>query len=140
MGMDSGQNSHTNRRVPVAKDGRDAFQKTESISRRRRWSEDEKARIVEESLEPGTRVCDVAKRHSISRGMVFEWRRQAKAGEPRQDAGRSSPALLFRRTSGRTLKKLFPLRPEHSEPNEMQILLQKIQAKLEKDFDFHLRP
>ena len=140
MGMDSGQNSHTNRRVPVAKDGRDAFQKTESISRRRRWSEDEKARIVEESLEPGTRVCDVAKRHGISRGMVFEWRRQAKAGEPRQDAGRSSPALLSRRTSGRTLKKLFPLRPEHSEPNEMQILLQKIQAKLEKDFDFHLRP
>jgi transposase len=94
MGMDSGENSHTNRRVPVAKDGRDAFQKTESISRRRRWSEDEKARIVEESLAPGTRVCDVAKRHGISRGMVFEWRRQAKAGEPRQDAGRSSPAFV----------------------------------------------
>jgi hypothetical protein len=33
---------------------------------------------------------------------------------------------------GRTLKKLFPLPPEHSEPNE--ILLQKIQAKLEKRF------
>jgi hypothetical protein len=33
---------------------------------------------------------------------------------------------------GRTLKKLFPLPPEHSEPNEMHILLQKIQAKLEK--------
>jgi hypothetical protein len=33
---------------------------------------------------------------------------------------------------GRTLKKLFPLPREHSEPNEMHILLQKIQAKLEK--------
>jgi hypothetical protein len=32
---------------------------------------------------------------------------------------------------GRTLKKLFPLPSEHSEPNEMHILLQKIQAKLE---------
>jgi hypothetical protein len=31
---------------------------------------------------------------------------------------------------GRTLKKLFPLPPEQSEPNEMHILLQKIQAKL----------
>jgi hypothetical protein len=33
---------------------------------------------------------------------------------------------------GRTLKKIFPFSPEHSEPNEMHILLQKIQAKLEK--------
>jgi hypothetical protein len=35
---------------------------------------------------------------------------------------------------GRTLKKLFPLPPEHSEPNETHRLLQKIQAKLEKKF------
>jgi len=35
---------------------------------------------------------------------------------------------------GRALKKLFPLPPEHSEPNEMHILLQKIQATLEKRF------
>jgi hypothetical protein len=35
---------------------------------------------------------------------------------------------------GRTLKKLFPLPREHSEPNEMHILLQKIQAKLGKRF------
>jgi hypothetical protein len=32
---------------------------------------------------------------------------------------------------GRTLKKLFPLPPEHSGPNELRILLQKIRAKLE---------
>jgi len=31
-----------------------------------------------------------------------------------------------------TLKKLFPLPPEHSELNEVHVLLQKIQAKLEK--------
>ena len=55
------------------------FRETESIGRRRRWSEGEKARIVEESLKPGARVSDVAKRHGISRGMVFEWRRQATA-------------------------------------------------------------
>jgi hypothetical protein len=33
---------------------------------------------------------------------------------------------------GRTLKKIFPFSPKHSEPNEMHILLQQIQAKLEK--------
>ena len=33
---------------------------------------------------------------------------------------------------GRTLKKIFPFSPDHSEPNEIHILLQKVQAKLEK--------
>jgi hypothetical protein len=36
---------------------------------------------------------------------------------------------------GRTLKKIFPFSPAHSEPNEMHILLQKIQANLEKDLE-----
>jgi hypothetical protein len=35
---------------------------------------------------------------------------------------------------GRTLKKLFPLPPEHPELNEVHVLLQKIQAKLQKRF------
>jgi transposase len=56
--------------------------------------EDEKARIVEESLKPGAHVSEVAKRHGVSRGMVFEWRRKAKAGEPCQDAGRSRPTFV----------------------------------------------
>ena len=34
---------------------------------------------------------------------------------------------------GRTLKKLFPLPPEHSEPNA-HFVLQEIQAKLKKHF------
>jgi transposase len=70
---------------------------TEAITaadRRRRWSEDEKARIVEESFKPGARVSEVANRHGVSRGMVFEWRRQAKAGEARQDADQSRPAFV----------------------------------------------
>ena len=39
-------------------------------------------------------MCATLRHHGISRGMVFEWRGQAKAGEPRQDAGRSSPAFV----------------------------------------------
>jgi hypothetical protein len=35
---------------------------------------------------------------------------------------------------GRSLRKLYPLPPVHSEPNEVHILLQKIQAKLEENF------
>ena len=39
-------------------------------------------------------MSEVAKRHGVSRGMVFEWRRQAKAGEPCQDADRSRPTFV----------------------------------------------
>ena len=46
--------------------------------RRRRWSEDEKARIIEESLRPGARVTDMARRHGISRALLYAWRREAR--------------------------------------------------------------
>ena len=45
--------------------------------RRRRWSEEEKARIVAETMEPGTRVADVARRHGVSRGLLYTWRRES---------------------------------------------------------------
>ena len=37
------------------------------IERRRRWSKDEKARIVEETLTPGAVVSEVARRHGGSK-------------------------------------------------------------------------
>lgn len=46
--------------------------------RRRRWSEDEKARIVGESLRPGTQVAEIARRYGVSRSLVYEWRRDAR--------------------------------------------------------------
>lgn len=47
--------------------------------RRRRWSAEEKARIVAETTRPGTRVADVARRHGVSRGLLYTWRREACA-------------------------------------------------------------
>ncbi len=46
--------------------------------RRRRWSDDEKARIVAETAEPGARVTEVARRWQVSPQQVFDWRRQAR--------------------------------------------------------------
>ena len=43
--------------------------------RRRRWSADEKARIVAETLVPGARVSEVARRWQICSQQVFGWRR-----------------------------------------------------------------
>ena len=46
--------------------------------RRRRWSADEKARIVAESLVPGVRVSEVARRWQVCPQQVFGWRREAR--------------------------------------------------------------
>src|SRR4051812_19198065 len=46
--------------------------------RRRKWSDDDKARIVAETLEPGAVVTEVARRWQISPQQVFDWRRQAR--------------------------------------------------------------
>ncbi|MGY2803891.1 IS66-like element accessory protein TnpA [Bradyrhizobium sp. USDA 4506] len=46
---------------------------------RRRWfSKDDKARIVEETLIPGSVVSEIARRHGLPPQQVFTWRRQAR--------------------------------------------------------------
>ncbi|WP_420353747.1 transposase [Paenirhodobacter sp.] len=42
--------------------------------RRRRWTLEEKTRIVEESCLPGISGSEVARRHGISRSQMYEWR------------------------------------------------------------------
>ncbi len=43
--------------------------------RRRRWSDDEKLRIVLESLETPRAISSTARRHGISRSLLMMWRR-----------------------------------------------------------------
>ena len=45
---------------------------------RRRWSDDDKARILEETLAPGAVVSAVARRHGLTPQQVFGWRREAR--------------------------------------------------------------
>lgn len=45
---------------------------------RRRWSSDERARILEETLVPGAVVSVVARRHGLSPQHLFTWRREAR--------------------------------------------------------------
>jgi transposase len=47
---------------------------------RRRRSDAEKARIAAESLLPGVRVADVARRHGVTRWQVYDWRKQLRKG------------------------------------------------------------
>jgi transposase len=47
-----------------------------SVERRRRWSRDEKLRMVAESAQPGRTASQVARAHGIAPGQLFTWRRQ----------------------------------------------------------------
>ncbi len=59
-----------------AKDG--GYRRVEVLTgpgRRRKWTDDDKARIVEETLRPGAVVAEVARRWQVSSQRVFTWRR-----------------------------------------------------------------
>jgi len=66
--------------------------------RRRRWSDDERSQILVEAFSPGTRVAEVARRHDISTGLIYTWRRKfyAAHAEPAlPDTPLPSPLLSF---------------------------------------------
>ena len=49
--------------------------------RRREWSDEEKAWIVQESFERGTTVEEVAERHGVPPRRLSQWRKLARKGE-----------------------------------------------------------
>ncbi|HYA79959.1 MAG TPA: transposase [Methylocystis sp.] len=51
-----------------------------SRSGRRLWSEEQKGRIVRESLAPGARVADVARKYGLRSQQLTHWRRAARSG------------------------------------------------------------
>lgn len=49
--------------------------------RRRRYTAEEKAALVAESLEPGACAAAIARRHGLHPQQLYTWRRRAKRGE-----------------------------------------------------------
>lgn len=68
--------------VDISDDAKDGgYRRVEVLTgpgRRRKWSDDDKARIVEETLRPGTVVAEVARRWQVSSQQVFTWRREMR--------------------------------------------------------------
>lgn len=62
--MDSHKRSTQLERLEVVETGR-----------RRRWSDDEKLRIVTESFQAPRAISSTARRHGISRSLLMTWRR-----------------------------------------------------------------
>jgi transposase len=89
----------------------EAVRRLEVISgtgRRRRFSDDDKARIIEETLAPGAVVSEVARRHGITPQQLFGWRRQARqpvAVSSNPDASLFVPAVLEASLPERTARR-----------------------------------
>jgi transposase len=66
--MDSDKRSAQVERLEVVETGR-----------RRRWSEDEKLKIVLESLQAPRQVSATARRYGLSRSQLLQWRRSFRA-------------------------------------------------------------
>lgn len=67
----------------VNDDTRAGYRRIEMLTgpgRRRRWSLEDKARVVVESFAPGARPSEVARRWQICPQQVFAWRREARMG------------------------------------------------------------
>ena len=69
--------------------------------RRRRWSGEEKARIVAEATAPDARVADIARRHGVSRSLVYTWRRESSQELSGDGLGATLPELVPVVVSGR---------------------------------------
>lgn len=75
--------------VDVSDDAKGGYRRIEVLTgpgRRRRWSAEEKARIVAETLEPSASVSGVARRWQVCPQQVFGWRRQARVEVPASSA------------------------------------------------------
>jgi len=50
--------------------------------RRRRWSADERRRILAAAFAPGAVVADAARQFEVSTSLIYKWRQQGLAAEP----------------------------------------------------------
>jgi transposase len=74
----------------------DEFRRIEVITgvgRRRRWTDEEKAWIVAESLDPATTVSAVARRYGLHASQLFVWRQRLAAPAAR-DAPEFVPVVV----------------------------------------------
>lgn len=69
------------------------FEVFTGAGRRRAWSDDDKARIVDEIVASGESLSAVARRHGLSPQQLFGWRRRLRDAEP-ASVGEASPGFV----------------------------------------------
>jgi transposase len=103
----------------------DAYRRIEVItgqSRRRRWTREEKARIIAESLEAGANISEVARRNGVARGLLTAWRRQFAAA--RSKAPSFVSVRIVEESGGGTTGE-----PDRAAPAQTRLLEKALPAK-----------
>jgi transposase len=82
-------------------DGFRRFEVITGVGRRRRWSDEDKARIVAESLDPATTASVVARRYGLHVSQLFTWRQQLQrsAASPETMGGPAFVPVLLAKGS-----------------------------------------
>jgi len=111
-----------------------SYQRIEVITgrqRRRRWTAEEKARIVAESLEADANISDVARRHGVARGLLTIWRRQLSSG-----GGRHAPVQSFAAVKIDPVAPVSDGVPRHSaEPDAVATALPAVRSRARIEID-----
>ncbi|ODM71371.1 hypothetical protein A6X20_30345 [Bradyrhizobium elkanii] len=97
----------------------DSYRRVEMITgerQRRRWTGEEKARIVAESFEEGVNISEVARRNGVARGLLTVWRRQVAAAVAVTGTAPSFVPIQIGAESGGTADEGISLAQEISAP------------------------
>lgn len=63
-------------------------------ARRRRWRDEERLQILREAFAPGALVAQVARRHDVSTGLIYTWRRNFRRRAAASDASAVAPGFV----------------------------------------------
>ncbi len=96
------------------------------VERRRRWRDEEKLRILAELDEPGARFNDVARRHDVSRGLLWQWRDAQRRGKLLAEARGFLPLRIVPELSAPEPQgpvAAAPIDPENQADSRIEIVL-----------------
>jgi transposase len=89
---------------------------------RRRWSDDEKARAIEESLAPGVVVSEIARRHGLTPQQLFGWRREARRKAADEiEASPFVPAIVATADADLSRTEQFRTEPGSARPHNIEL-------------------
>ena len=97
----------------------DSYRRIEVITgQRRRWTSQEKARIVAESFEEDANISEVARRNGVARGLLTVWRHKLAAAASVNEPG-FVPVRIASEGSPATAGEAGRVAPAHTRPRQM---------------------
>jgi transposase len=101
------------------------------VVQRRRWTLDEKIRMVEETFQPGMSVSYIARRYGVAPNLLFRWRKlMADGGKTAIDAGDQVVSAVEVRALKKQIRELERLLGKKT--MEVEILREAVELAREK--------